>query len=336
MLKVAVIGATGYTGEELVKILAHHSSVELTYVSGKEDRLKKIQEIFPYLRGAVDLECRSFNQDDAIKNADLVFLSLPHTVSMKYVPFLLSKGKRVIDISADYRFKDTAIYETHYGITHADPENLKKSVYGLSEWNRKLVKNANLVANPGCYPTGSILGIMPLIKNNVTIDGTIIIDAKSGVTGAGRKASKALLHGEIQENFKAYKVLKHQHEPEISVGAGINNDIAFVPHLLPVRRGILSTIYCKLSKAATVDKIHDIFASSYANERFVKVLPIGEFPELQYVRGTNQCHIGFQIDEKKHLLVVVTAIDNLLKGAAGQAVQNMNIMANFDEGEGLV
>ncbi|KKW47103.1 MAG: N-acetyl-gamma-glutamyl-phosphate reductase [Candidatus Kaiserbacteria bacterium GW2011_GWA2_58_9] len=250
--KVGVIGATGYTGEELVKILANHPQVELTYVSGKEDRSETIQDIFPYLMGKVDLPCKAFSFEEAVKKADLVFLSLPHTVSQEYAPMFLKAGKKVIDVSADYRLKDAAVYEQFYKASHADKTNLEKAVYGLPELHKDEIKKANLIANPGCYPTGAILGLLPGLKAGVFAADTIQIDAKSGVTGAGRKAAKELSFSEVNESLKAYKLFEHQHVPEIdqelSAVSGKKVSVVFVPHLIPINRGILSTVYVKLSK----------------------------------------------------------------------------------------
>ncbi len=339
-LKVAVVGATGYTGEELIRILAAHPKVRLTYVSSKDDRKQTIQEIYPYLRGSLDLVCHPFKPEDAAAECDLIFLSLPHTVSMKTAPFFLSRGKKVIDISADYRLKEPAQYLEFYGTAHEDAGNLKQAVYGLPELNREAIPGAKLIANPGCYPTGAALGLLPLVKNGIEWTGTCVIDAKSGVTGAGRKASVNLIFSEVNENFKAYKVLTHQHQPEISQslksGKLKNTAFAFVPHLLPIDRGILSTIYVPLAQKKDGKKLHELYSDFYGREPFVQVLPAGRFPELKMVHKTNQCHIGLTYRDDLGTAVIVTAIDNLGKGAAGQAVQNMNILSGFSEKEGLV
>jgi len=338
-LKVGVIGATGYTGEELVKILSQHPIVELTYVSGKEDRSEKIQDIFPYLRGKVDLPCNAFSESDAIAKTDLVFLSLPHTVSMTVAPKFLAAGKKVIDVSADYRIKDTSVYEEFYKTSHADTPNLKVAPYGLPELYRDKIKSAKLIANPGCYPTGSILGILPGLKAGVFEKDSIQIDAKSGVTGAGRKADRGLIFGEVNESVKAYKLFEHQHVPEIeqelSNACGSDVKIVFVPHLVPLNRGILSTIYVKLSKKTNTEGLIKIYKEFYAKEPFVKVYENGALPEIKNVAHTNFCDIGLRVNEDKKLAVIVTVIDNLGKGAAGQAVQNMNIMFSFPEATGL-
>ena len=345
-LKVGVVGATGYTGEELVKLLSRHPDAEVTYVSGKEDRDEKIQDIFPYLLGTLDLPCKAFSVEEAIEKCELVFLALPHTASMAVVPALVKAGKKVIDVSADYRLKDTAVYEKFYKVPHADTANLSAAVYGIPELHRAEIKNATLIANPGCYPTGATLGLAAGLKAGVFKSDSIQIDAKSGVTGAGRKASKDLLFSEVNESLKAYKLFEHQHVPEIdqelSGVAGEKVNVVFVPHLVPINRGILSTIYVKLAppaaglaKKMSTEELLAVYKTFYANEPFVKVYPAGRLPEIKHVANTNFCHIGLKVNEEKGLAVIVTVIDNLGKGAAGQALQNMNIMCGFNESAGL-
>ena len=338
-LKVGIVGATGYTGEELVRILIRHPRVEVTYVSGKEDRDEKISDIFPYLKGTLDLPCKAFSLEDAVKKTDMIFLSLPHTVSMQYAPAFLNAGKKVIDVSADYRLQDTKVYEKFYKVSHTDVAHLKSAVYGLPELHRDEIKKANLVANPGCYPTGAILGIIPGLKKHVFEVDSIQIDAKSGVTGAGRKAAKELLFSEVNESLKAYKLFEHQHVPEIdqelTIAASKPVSVVFVPHLVPINRGILSTIYVKVKKGTTTDALIKLYQDFYKGEPFVRVCKGGKLPEIKYVAHTNYCDIGLKVNEEKNLAVIVTAIDNLGKGAAGQAVQNMNIMCGFNETDGL-
>ncbi len=339
-VKVGVVGATGYTGEELVRILAHHPGAELVYVSGKEDREVRIQEIFPYLRHSVDLECRAFSAEEAAEKCDIVLLSLPHTVSMQSVGAFLRAKKKVVDVSADYRLKDPAVYEKFYKTAHKDLPNLKSAIYGLPEINRQKIEGASLVANPGCYPTGAILGALPGLKKKIFDPATIVIDAKSGVTGAGRKADKALNFSEVNESFRAYKLFEHQHVPEIdqelSRAARRDVSVTFVPHLLPLNRGILSTIYAKLTRKIDTAALVDIYRKFYEGEPFVNVYPNGKLPELKSVFRTNFCDIGLRVNEAKGLAVIVAAIDNLGKGAAGQAVQNMNLMAGLPETAGLL
>ena len=338
-IRVGVIGATGYTGEEIVRILAWHPHVEITYVSGKEDREVKIQEIFPYLRNRLDLPCRAFSASDAIAQCDVVFLSLPHTVSMQVAPAFLKAGKKVIDVSADYRLQDVKVYEKFYKVPHADPAHLKEAVYGLPEVNREKIRTARLIANPGCFPTGAILGVLPGLKKGIFIPESVGIDAKSGVTGAGRKASKDLHFSEVNESFKAYKLFEHQHVPEmdqeLSSAVGKPMNVIFVPHLLPLNRGILSTIYVGLNKKSSTDELVALYRDFYKNEPFVNVLEKGALPEIKHVTNTNFCNIGLRFNENRNMAVIITVIDNLTKGAAGQAVQNMNILCGFEETAGF-
>ncbi len=338
MLKVAVVGATGYTGEELVKLLSCHPKVKIVSLTAKIDRPEKIQALYPGLLGKIDMVCELPNEEKAAALADFVFLALPHRVSMEVAPRFLKKKKRVIDLSADYRLpKD--IYARWYGAAHKDAAGLKAAIYGLPELNREKIKTATLIANPGCYPTSIVLGLIPLLKGALIDTSYIIADSKSGVTGAGRGADIALSFCEVNENLKAYKVGEHQHSPEIiqelSKVAKKDVNLVFVPHLVPINRGILSTIYTRMKKNADTASVVGLYKRHYLKEPFVKVLDEGQLPQLKDVRGTNFCHIGIKADPNKGLCVIVSAIDNLTKGAAGQAVQNMNIMCGFNEKEGL-
>ena len=269
----------------------------------------------------------------------MVFLALPHTESMNVAPPLLKAGLRVVDLSADYRLKKPQVYETWYGHKHVDTKNLGKAIYGMPELFRQKIKGATFVANPGCYPTAAILGLAPLISTRRDIQ-SIVVDAKSGVSGAGRKASIGLLFSEVNENFKAYKVLSHQHAPEIeqylSQLAGRATHIHFVAHLLPITRGILNTMYVHLKEGITLNQVHSLYKKFYKMEPFVRLLSFGNQPEIKNVANTNFCDIGLALSSDKKMVVVTSAIDNLVKGAAGQAVQNMNIMYGFNEIEGLV
>jgi len=335
--KVGVIGATGYTGEELVKILANHPQVELTYVSGKEDRSETIQDIFPYLMGKVDLPCKAFSFEEAVKKADLVFLSLPHTVSQEYAPMFLKAGKKVIDVSADYRLKDAAVYEQFYKASHADKTNLEKAVYGLPELHKDEIKKANLIANPGCYPTSVQLGLLPLLEAGVVEADGLIADCKSGVSGAGREAKLGSLFGEASDNFKAYGVAGHRHLPEIAQGLRVASggpvDLTFVPHLVPMIRGIHATLYARL-KNPDID-LQKLFELRYSGEPFVDVMPAGEQPETRSVRGGNVCRIAVHKAPDGKTAIVLSVIDNLVKGASGQALQCFNLMFDIDEAAGL-
>jgi len=338
MIKVAVVGATGYAGEEAIKALLNHSQVEITSVSAKVDKPQKIDEIFPEFSGKLELICDEPDFDQIIPNCDLAYLALPHRVSMQMAPKFLKAGKKVIDLSADYRLKDILSYETSYAIKHQDPENVGSAVYGLPEVYREKIKKANLIANPGCYPTSAILGCLPLLEKNLN-EGPIIVDAKSGLSGAGRE-KEAELFAKMKDSFCAYKVDAHQHAPEIaqelSSVAGKTKEIVFAPHLIPIKRGILSTIYIPLNKELSEDEVHEFYNECYQDEPFVKVAPCGEFPQVKEVTKTNFCYLGIKVNTEKKLAIVISVIDNLIKGASGQAVQNMNIMYGFKETEGLL
>ncbi len=337
MVKVGVVGATGYAGEEAIKILVKHKGVKITELSAVIDREEPISDIFPAFKGKIDLVCKKPNAAEMAKNIDLVFLGLPHKVSMEIAPVFLKAGKKVIDFSADYRLKSD-VYKLWYGIEHKDKENLTAAVYGLPELFSDSIKKASLIANPGCYPTSVILGIAPMLKEKCIDDGYMIADSKSGVTGAGRKPDLALSFGEVNENLKAYKVNEHQHKPEIakilSEVAGKEVDVVFTPHLIPMNRGILSTIYLKLNKNMDTKTILDVYRKFYKGKPFVRISPEGKLPQIRDVVNTNYCDIGAKVTG--NTLIVVSCIDNLTKGAAGQAVQNMNIMCGFDETEGLI
>ncbi|MFH0771354.1 MAG: N-acetyl-gamma-glutamyl-phosphate reductase [Candidatus Omnitrophota bacterium] len=337
-LRTAVVGATGYAGCELIKILLKHPEAEITSVSAKIDKPAAISDIFPIFKKQLELLCGELNIEATTKVADLIFLALPHKVSMGFAPAFLKAGKKVIDLSADYRLNDKSTYENWYGLKHTSPELLGSSVYGLPELYKADIKRAELLANPGCYPTGSILGCAPIVKKSMVIPDQIIIDAKSGVTGAGRSPSISLHFPETNENFKAYKVNQHQHMPEInqelSKLCGSELAVTFTPHLVPMNKGILSTIYFSLKENSTTKEIIGLYKDFYKNEPFVRVLEENFFPETKNVYSTNFCDIGVKVAGKR--AIVVTAIDNLWKGAASQAVQNMNIMQGFNETLGLI
>ena len=339
MLKVSVIGATGYAGEELLKLLLAHKDVKITYIAAKVDEPKPISELCPSLKGRLEIVCGELDIDKAVSSSDLAFLSLPHRVSMKVAPSFIGAGKRVIDLSADYRLKDTDIYKEYYKTEHEDRQNLGISVYGLPELYRDKIKKAKLIANPGCYPTSVLLGLVPLVNSGIIdLDG-IIADSKSGVTGAGRCPAPGLLFGEVNESLKAYRPGEHQHAPEmeqeLSNIAKTPVRILFVPHLVPMNRGILSTLYVRLKKDLDTPGLIDIFRAYYKNEPFVRIYDEGRYPEVKDVAHTNYCDIGLKVKNGEKVAVIISAIDNLLKGASGQAVQNMNIMCGFDEREGL-
>jgi len=336
MINVAVVGGTGYTGVELLRLLALHPDVSLQVITSRSEEGIRVSDMFPNLRGHVDL-CFSVPDLDKLAECDLVFFATPNGVAMKMVPELLARNSKVIDLAADFRLKSPAKWEKWYGMPHACEEFLDEAVYGLPEFNREAVKSANLVANPGCYPTSVQLGYAPLIKNGLVDETSLIADCKSGVSGAGRKESVPNLLAECSESVKAYAVAGHRHHPEISQGLQTLTsnalNLVFVPHLMPMIRGIHSTLYAKLVK--TDINLQELFEKHYQNEYFVDVLPEGTFPETRSVKGSNMCRISIQRPQNGDTVVVLSVIDNLLKGAAGQAIQNMNIMFNLPESRGL-
>ncbi len=341
MIRVGIIGARGYTGEELIKILLKHPRVKINYLTARVSRSVKIAKLFPFLRGKLDLSCADFNLEEALKSADLFFLCLPHTASMDVVPLLLSAGKAVIDLSADYRIKNYKLYEKWYKVKHKDRANLKNSVYGLPELYNDKIKKSGFIACPGCYPTASILALAPLLTFGFKIDN-IIIDAKSGYSGAGKKSPVGPFWQELKDNFKAYKVDSHQHSAELnqelSLLSGKNIEVTFVPHLLPVERGILATIYAVLTQNLKLktQNLIDIYKKFYKNKPFIRIKEEGVFPQLRDVQGTNFCDIGLKVSCDRKSVIIISAIDNLVKGASGQAVQNMNIICGFRETQGLL
>ncbi|MGX8881585.1 N-acetyl-gamma-glutamyl-phosphate reductase [Methylovorus sp. SPW-M1] len=334
-IKVGIVGGTGYTGVELLRILAIHPSVELSVITSRGEAGLPVADMFPSLRGYIDLSFSDPAKSD-LASCDLVFFATPNGIAMQQTRELLAAGVRIIDLAADFRIQDVATWEKWYGMTHACPELLSQAVYGLPEMNREQIKGAQLVANPGCYPTAVQLGFMPLLEAGLVDPQYLIADAKSGVSGAGRKAETHILFAEAGDNFKAYGVAGHRHLPEISQGlthmAGKPVGLTFVPHLTPLIRGIHATLYGRLNKEADLQAL---FEQRYANERFVDVLPKGAHPETRSVRGSNQCRIAVHRPQGGDTVVVLSVIDNLVKGAAGQAVQNMNIMFGFAENTGL-
>jgi N-acetyl-gamma-glutamyl-phosphate reductase len=339
MTKVAICGGSGYTGIELIRILSGHSKVEISAITSEKSAGKKLSELFPHLHACGDLVYEPLRQERLLTKADLFFLALPHGASQEAVNFFYRSGKKVIDLSADYRLRQPETYKTWYGLSHDFVATLKRAVYGLPELYRARIRKAALVANPGCYPTSAILGLLPAVKAKLVDIGSIVIDSKSGTSGAGRKADVAVSFCEVNEGFKAYAIGTHRHTPEIeqelSSVAGKPITVNFTPHLLPADRGILTTIYAKMTKKADTASVLNIYRKKYAGEPFVKVHDEGVFPNIKNVRGTNVCEIGLKVNPRTNTLIVVSAIDNLVKGAAGQAVHNMNIMLGFPEQEGL-
>ena len=337
MLAVGVVGGTGYTGAELLRLLVMHPQVELKHVTSRSESGSKVADLFPNLRGFTDI-CFTEPAVETLAECDVVFFATPNGTAMKMVPELIEKEVRVIDLAADFRLQDPAVWKQWYGMDHACVDVLADAVYGLPEINRARIKSARVVANPGCYPTATTLGFLPLIENALVDDQHLIVDAKSGVSGAGRGASVATLQAESAENFKAYAVDGHRHLPEIkqtlSHVASHEVGLTFVPHLVPMIRGIETSLYAVLRSDSSVD-LHQLYVDRYVNEPFVDVLPEGTMPETRSVKGANTCRISIFRPQQANTVVVSAVIDNLVKGAAGQAIQNMNIMCKFDETLGL-
>ncbi|MFV2005278.1 MAG: N-acetyl-gamma-glutamyl-phosphate reductase [Gammaproteobacteria bacterium] len=337
MLAVGVVGGTGYTGAELLRLLVMHPQVDLKYVTSRSESGKKVAELFPNLRGFTEV-CFSEPAVASLSDCDLVFFATPNGTAMTMVPELVENGVRVIDLAADFRLQDAEVWKQWYGMDHACVDVLADAVYGLPEVNRAAVETAKVVANPGCYPTAVTLGFLPLIEHALIDDQHLIADAKSGVSGAGRGASVATLQAESSENFKAYAVDGHRHLPEIkqilSRVASHDVGLTFVPHLVPMIRGIEASLYATL-KSESIGDLHRLYMDRYENEAFVDVLPEGVMPETRSVKGANMCRISVFRPQGGDTVVVSSVIDNLVKGAAGQAVQNMNIMFGLDETLGL-
>jgi N-acetyl-gamma-glutamyl-phosphate reductase len=339
MIRAAVVGATGYAGAELVRILAGHPDVELTALTSRQHAGVPLSEIFPAFRGLVDTVCEAYEPDRVAARADVAFLALPHRLPMDIAPPLLGRGVKVVDLSADFRFHDRQRYEAHYQ-PHSAPDWLERSVYGLSEVYAEAIRAAQLVGNPGCYPTSVLLPLVPLLKANLLDTRSLIADAKSGVSGAGRSPALTSLFSEVSESFKPYKVAAHRHNPEmdeiLSLVAGAPVHITFVPHLVPMSRGMLTTLYATPRGGVAPEALRRSLEDFYAQRPFVRILPDGRLPDTRSVRGTNFCDIAIRADDRAERVILVSAIDNLVKGAAGQAVQNMNLMWGLDERRGLM
>ncbi|BCU05602.1 N-acetyl-gamma-glutamyl-phosphate reductase [Allochromatium tepidum] len=333
MIRVGIVGGTGYTGAELLRLLARHPQATPAVITSRSESGLPVAEMFPHLRGRLDL-CFSEPDTGALAECDLVFFATPNGTAMKSVPELLERGTRVIDLAADFRLKDPALWERWYGMPHQCPDLLAETVYGLPEVNRDAIRRARLIANPGCYPTAVTLGFLPLLERRAIDPSWLIADAKSGVSGAGRKAETNLLMAEVGESFKAYSVSGHRHLPEITQNlqtfAGIEVGLTFVPHLVPMIRGIEATLYARLTDDGL--DLAALYQSRYADEPFVDFMAGGS-PDTRSVRGSNDCRIA--VARQGDIVIVQSVIDNLVKGAAGQAVQNMNLMFGFDETLGL-
>jgi N-acetyl-gamma-glutamyl-phosphate reductase len=336
--KVGIIGATGYTGVELLRLLLHHPEIEVTALTSQKYAGVPIDQVFPSLMKRLPLKCEELNVDQISKKANFIFTAVPHKTAMEVVPLFYRQGKKVVDLSADFRLKDAAIYGKWYQ-KHTSSDLLSESVYGLPELHREKIRNAKIVGNPGCYPTGALIGLIPLVKKGLISLENIVIDAKSGVSGAGRDMVLESLFCEVNEGVKAYKIFAHRHTPEIDqeLSQLVQKEIkvTFVPHLIPMDRGILSTVYVRLIKKMEIEELLNTFQEDYREEPFIRVYPKGKLPNTKDVRGSNFCGIGAMVSEPDDRAVIVTAIDNLVKGASGEAVQNMNIMLGFPETMGL-
>jgi len=337
-IKVGIVGGTGYTGVELLRLLVNHPQVQIQAASSRAEAGRQVADLFPNLRGHLDL---AFTEPGQAKlpECDVVFFATPNGTAMQTVPNLLKAGVKIIDLAADFRIKDLAVWQQWYGMEHACPELVAEAVYGLPEINKAEIAKARLVANPGCYPTAVQLGFLPLLENNLINPQLMIADAKSGVSGAGRKGNVATLMGEVGESFKAYNVSGHRHWPEICQGLNLHSyqpvGLTFVPHLVPMIRGIEATLYATTITDVSLEEIQTLFIQRYQNEPFVDVLPLKSHPETRNVRGVNNCQLAIHRPQDGKTIVVLSVIDNLVKGAAGQAIQNMNIMFGLAETMGL-
>jgi len=336
--RVGIIGATGYTGVELLRLLLRHPEVEVTALTSQKYAGIPIDQVFPSLMKHLQLKCEELNVDQISKKADFIFTAVPHKTAMEVVPLFHRQGKRIVDLSADFRFRNAAIYEKWYQ-KHTSADLLPESVYGLPELHREKIRNAKIVGNPGCYPTGALIGLIPLVKKGMISLENIVIDSKSGVSGAGRDVVLESLFCEVNEGVKAYKIFAHRHTPEIdqelSRLAQKEIKVTFVPHLIPMDRGILSTLYVNLIRKMKTEELLHAIQDFYRGEPFIRVHPKGKLPNTKDVRGSNFCDLGVMVNESDGRGVIVTAIDNLVKGASGEAVQNMNVMLGYPETMGL-
>jgi len=338
-VKVAIVGASGYTGVELLRLLYRHPGIEIETITSEQNAGQAIQKIFPSLACYSSLTLEAFQSEKVAKTCSFIFLALPHKTAMDPVAHLLKAGKRMVDLSADYRFGDPAIFEKVYQVAHHHPKILKEAIYGLPEFHREKIRKASVIGNPGCYSTGALLGLFPLLNQKGLSPEEIYIDAKSGVSGAGRSPNLSSHFVEVNEGLGPYQVGKHRHVPEIeqevTVLAQKEIPITFVPHLIPMSRGILTTLFVRMNQSISSQEIFERFQETYSNEPFIRLLPEGEYPNTRHVTGTNQCEIGLAPTSSPRVFTIFTAIDNLGKGAAGQAIQNMNLMFDFPESLGL-
>jgi N-acetyl-gamma-glutamyl-phosphate reductase len=336
-MKIGIVGASGYTGGELLRILAGHKECEVVCATSRRFEGKDVSSVNPNLKGITDLKFENISSSEVAEKSDFVFTATPHGTSMDIVPELQKAGVKVVDLSGDFRFKDLSVYEKYYSKKHTAKDI--KAVYGLPELHRTKIKEAELVANPGCYPTGAILGLTPLVSEGLVELERIVVDSKSGISGAGASPKPATHYTMAADSVSAYKVTSHQHMPEIEQELNLIRDgvkVSFVPHIVPVIRGLESTIHVFLENDITAEELRSAYEDFYNGEPFVRVLGVGEIPRMSAVRGANYCDLGsFEVDKERNRAVIVSVIDNLIKGASGQAVQNMNIMMGFDETEGL-
>jgi N-acetyl-gamma-glutamyl-phosphate reductase len=338
MIKIGIYGASGYTGQELLRLLLRHPEAGVVALTSRRYAGVPLADVYPVFLGLTKLSFMDASPRDVASMSDVVFLALPHGVSMQVAGEFLKAGKKVIDLSADFRLRDAGTYDEWY-TTHTARDFIREAVYGIPELYGDAVTRARLIANPGCYPTSVILGLAPLVREKWIEDTSIIVDSKSGVSGAGREPQIGTLFCEVDEGFKAYKIGRHRHTPEmeqeLSVLAGHDIRISFTPHLLPVSRGILSTIYATLRKDVSEDELNNLYRSFYEGKPFVRICKVGILPNISAVRGSNYCDIGLTVDRRTKRVIIVSAIDNLIKGASGQAIQNMNLMCGFRENAGL-
>lgn len=336
-IKAGVIGASGYAGAELVRLLWSHPFVDVCAISSHSYTGQKLSDVYPGFYQIIDMVFEE--EDDVIAKCDIIFASLPHGLSEPLARECFDQKKRFIDLGADFRLDDPKDYEEWYKLTYQDPTLHQEAVYGLPELFREHIKDARIIGNPGCYPTSIALALAPVMKMGIANETDIIIDSKSGTTGSGKGLSELTHFPRCNEAFAPYKIAAHRHTPEIeqtlSRLCGSKASVTFTPHLLPINRGILSTIYVNLTDEATLEELHETYTAFYAKEAFVRVLPLGSVADLKFIKYTNYCDISLHMDERNHRLIIVSAIDNMVKGAAGQAIQNMNIMYGFEEGTGL-
>lgn len=341
IIKAGLVGVTGYTGMELARLMTHHSSMELVRATSRSEAGKTLAEIYPFLNRLPlgDLVITQPDPADLASECDVVFLAVPHKTAMEIAAALLDEGVKVVDLSADFRINDKEIYEQWYATEHTKADLLSEAVYGLPELYLDEIMGARLIANPGCYPTSAILGLAPALSNDIIETENIVIDSKSGTSGAGRGKNVGTLFCEVHDSFRAYGLPTHRHTPEIeqeiSKIADTDMTVSFNTHLLPIDRGILSTIYTKLSGEASLDEVHELYSEFYADKPMVRVLPKGQLPETRFVRGTVFCDVGLVVDPRTGRLIIVSAIDNLCRGASGQALMNANLICGLDIDEGL-